>query len=162
MLRHRSSQLQNFGCVLKKGSETHSSLRQSNLQQQNEAALMCRRIRAVEHRCTAGPAVAHPGLQDRILRNYTTGLPTCLHQRKPDLVRQSQIAGLRHIHIKHAQSHTKYTLKLVKNIDITQVQSLEAYSFPVITLPCICFLSITYIIFRATVKFLQYSVRPAW
>jgi len=30
------------------------------------------RIRAVEHRkCAAGPAVAHPGLQDRILQNYT-------------------------------------------------------------------------------------------
>jgi len=24
------------------------------------------------------------GLQDRILLNYTTGLPTCLHQKKPD------------------------------------------------------------------------------
>ena len=30
------------------------------------------RIRAVEHRkCAAGPAGAHPGLQDRILLNYT-------------------------------------------------------------------------------------------
>jgi len=28
---------------------------------------------------------------------------------------------------------------LVKNIDRTQVQSSEAYSFPVITLSCICF-----------------------
>jgi len=28
------------GCVLKQGSKTHSSLRQSNLQRQNEAALM--------------------------------------------------------------------------------------------------------------------------
>jgi len=29
------------------------------------------RIRAVEHRkCVAGPAGAHPGLQDRILLNY--------------------------------------------------------------------------------------------
>ena len=36
--------------VLKK----HSSLRQSNLQLQNEAAQMSRRIRAVEHRYTAG------------------------------------------------------------------------------------------------------------
>jgi len=41
---------QNFGCVLKKGNKTHSSLRQSNLQLQNEVALS-RRIRAVEHRC---------------------------------------------------------------------------------------------------------------
>ena len=30
------------------------------------------RIRAVEYRkCVAGPAGAHPGLQDRILQNYT-------------------------------------------------------------------------------------------
>jgi len=30
------------------------------------------RIRAVEHtKCVAGPAGAHPGLQDRILQNYT-------------------------------------------------------------------------------------------
>jgi len=29
-------------------------------------------IRVVEHRkCVAGPAGAHPGLQDRILQNYT-------------------------------------------------------------------------------------------
>jgi len=33
---------------------------------------MSRRIRAVEHRkSVAGPAGAHPGLQDRILLNYT-------------------------------------------------------------------------------------------
>jgi len=48
------------GCTLEQGSETHSSLRQSNLQLQNEAALMSRRIRAVEHRkCAAGLAGAH-------------------------------------------------------------------------------------------------------
>jgi len=29
-------------------------------------------IRAVEHRCAAGLAGAHPGLQDRILLNYCT------------------------------------------------------------------------------------------
>jgi len=30
------------------------------------------RIRAVEHRkCVAGSSGAHPGLQDRILQNYT-------------------------------------------------------------------------------------------
>ena len=30
------------------------------------------RIRVVEHRkCVAGPAGAHPGLQDRILQNYS-------------------------------------------------------------------------------------------
>jgi len=38
------------GCALKQGSKTHSSLRQSNLQLQNEAALMSWRIQAVEHR----------------------------------------------------------------------------------------------------------------
>ena len=33
---------------------------------------MSLRIRAVEHRkCVAGPAGAHPGLQDQILQNYT-------------------------------------------------------------------------------------------
>jgi len=47
---------------------------------------MSRRIRAVERRCAAGLAGAHPGLQDRILLNHTTGLPTCLYQKKPDLV----------------------------------------------------------------------------
>jgi len=59
------------GCVLKQGSKTHSSLRQSNSQLQNEAALRSRQIRAVEHwRYTAGQAGANPGLQDRILLNY--------------------------------------------------------------------------------------------
>jgi len=47
---------------------------------------MSRRIRAVEHRCAAGLAGAHPGLQDRVLLKYTTGLLTCLHQKKPDVV----------------------------------------------------------------------------
>jgi len=47
-------------------------MRQSNLQLQNETALMFCRIRAVAHRkCAAGLADAHPGLQDRILLNYT-------------------------------------------------------------------------------------------
>ena len=60
------------GCALKKGSKTQSSLRPSNLQLPNEAVLMSCRIRAVEHRnCATGPAGAHPGLQDRILQNYT-------------------------------------------------------------------------------------------
>ena len=60
------------GCVLKQGSKTHSSLRQSNLQLQNEGALMPCRIRAVEQRkCTAGLAGVHHGLQDRIFLNYT-------------------------------------------------------------------------------------------
>jgi len=53
------------------GSKTHSSLRQNKLQLQNQAALMSRQIRAVEHRCAAGLVSTHPGLQDRILLNYT-------------------------------------------------------------------------------------------
>jgi len=44
---------------------------------------MSRRIQPVERRCAAGLAGAHTGLQDRILLNYTTGLSTCLHQKKP-------------------------------------------------------------------------------
>ena len=60
------------GCTWKQGSKTHSSLRQSNLQLHNEVAQMSCRIRAVEHRkCAPGLAGAHPGLQDRILLNYT-------------------------------------------------------------------------------------------
>jgi len=61
------------GCVLKQGSETHSSpLRQINLKLQNQAALRSRQIRAVEDwRCATGLAGAHPGLLDRILLNYT-------------------------------------------------------------------------------------------
>jgi len=60
------------GCALKQGSTTHSSIPQSNLQRKNEAAIMSCRIRAVEHRkCAAGLPGAHPGLQDRILLNYT-------------------------------------------------------------------------------------------
>jgi len=56
------------GCVLKQGSKTHSSLRQSNnLQRQNEAALTLCRIR--HRKCAAGLAGAHSGLQDRILLN---------------------------------------------------------------------------------------------
>jgi len=55
------------GCALKQGSKTHSSLRQSNLQLQNDAALISCRIWAVEHRnCAAGLSDIHPGLQDRI------------------------------------------------------------------------------------------------
>jgi len=47
-------------------------MRQSNLQLQNEAALMSCRIRAVERiKCAAGLAGAHPDLQDRILLSYT-------------------------------------------------------------------------------------------
>ena len=74
------------GCVLKQGSKTHSSLRPSNLQLQNEPALMSCRIRAVEHRkCVAGPAGAHPGLQDRILLNYTRSRMRMKYARKPSI-----------------------------------------------------------------------------
>jgi len=60
------------GCALKQGSKTHSSIRQSNLQLQNQAALMFCRMRAVKHRISAaGLASAHPGLKNRILLNYT-------------------------------------------------------------------------------------------
>ena len=59
-------------CALKRGSKTRSSPRPSNLQLQNEAALISCRIRAAEHKkCVAGLAGAHPGLQDGILQNYT-------------------------------------------------------------------------------------------
>jgi len=60
------------GCTLKQGSETHFSLRQSNLRLQNQAALRSHQIRAVEHwRCAAELAGTHSGLQDQILLNYT-------------------------------------------------------------------------------------------
>ena len=59
-------------CAFNQGMKTHSSLRQTNLQLQNEAALMSCRIRAVEYRkYAARPPVAQPGLQDRILLNCT-------------------------------------------------------------------------------------------
>jgi len=59
-------------CALKQGSKTHSPLRQSSLQLQNQVALMSRQIRAVEHRWSADESDgAHPGLQGRILLNYT-------------------------------------------------------------------------------------------
>jgi len=59
-------------CALKQGSKTHSSIRQSNLQLQNEAVLMSCPMRVVERRkSAAGLAGAHPGLKDRILLKYT-------------------------------------------------------------------------------------------
>jgi len=69
-LRHHLTTTNIPGYALKQGSETHSSLRQSKLQQRSQAALS-QRIRAVEHRYAAGLAGAHSGLQDRILPNYT-------------------------------------------------------------------------------------------
>jgi len=66
-LRHSSSV---SGCALKQGSKTHSSSRQTNLQLQNEAALISCRMRAVKHRkWAAGQPGAHPALEDRILLN---------------------------------------------------------------------------------------------
>jgi len=60
------------GIALKQVSKTHSTLRQSNLQLQNESAPMSRRKRAVEHgKCATGLFDAHPGMQDRVLLNYT-------------------------------------------------------------------------------------------
>ena len=59
------------GCVFKQGNNTHSSLYQSNLQLQNQAVIMSRRIRAVEHRCATGLAGALPRLKDRILLIYS-------------------------------------------------------------------------------------------
>jgi len=44
-----TSTAKNSGCALKQGSETHSSLRRSNLQLQNQAALRSHQIRAFEH-----------------------------------------------------------------------------------------------------------------
>jgi len=60
------------GCALKQRSITHTSMHQSNLYLQNEAALMSCQIRATGHRkCAAGLADAQPGLQSRTLLNYT-------------------------------------------------------------------------------------------
>jgi len=47
-------------------------MRQSNLQLQNESALMSCRIRAVKRGWAAGQAGAHSGMENRILLNYTT------------------------------------------------------------------------------------------
>jgi len=56
------------GCALKQGSETHSSLRQSNLQLQNQAAPRCGKNMSS---CAVGLAGTHLGLKDRILLSYT-------------------------------------------------------------------------------------------
>ena len=58
------------GCALNQWSKTHSSMRQCNLQLQNEAALMSCRIRAVEHRKSAAALDGvHAGVQDRVMLN---------------------------------------------------------------------------------------------
>ena len=73
------------GCPSKQASKKHSSMRQSKLQTQNQAVLMSCRIRAGEHRkFVAGLAGAHPGLQDRILLNYT-GIENAHKLRKKTL-----------------------------------------------------------------------------
>jgi len=60
------------GCALKQESKTHTSLRESKLKLQNQAALISRCMQAVEHRkCAAGLFNAHPALQDRILLSFT-------------------------------------------------------------------------------------------
>ena len=67
------------GWALKHGNETHSSLRQSNLQLQIEAALRSCQIREVEHwRCAAGLAGADPVLRDRILLKRIKHARKCL------------------------------------------------------------------------------------
>jgi len=61
--------------------QIYSSLRQSNLQLQNQAAQRSRQIRAVEHwrwRCAAGLAGAHSGLQDRVLLKRINYARKCL------------------------------------------------------------------------------------
>jgi len=64
-----------------------------------------------------------------------TGLTTFVQQKSQTLPpKKSQTAVLGHIHIKDAKPNTKYTVKLVTNIAIIQFQSLEAFSFSVITL----------------------------
>jgi len=47
------------GYALKQGSTTYALLRQSNLQPQNQAALMSHRTQAVDPSCAAGLAGAH-------------------------------------------------------------------------------------------------------
>jgi len=61
----------------------------------------------------------------------------------------------------HNQTQNRY-LELVRNIDIIQFESLEAFSFHVITLSYICFLPITSMITGETAKSLLYFLHPAW
>jgi len=75
---------------------------------------MSRRIWAVEHGCAAGLAGAHPGLQDRILLNYTTALPTSLHQKKPDLVPKKSDSSF--------EAYTHKTCTTTHKIDINARQ----------------------------------------
>ena len=62
----------NIGLCVKTGewNTLITTSERCTVQLQNQATLMSRWIRAVEHRCAVGLAGAHPGLQDRILLNY--------------------------------------------------------------------------------------------
>jgi len=104
---------------------------------------------------------AHPGLQDRFLLNYTTGLPTCLHQKNTDLVPKKPDSSF--------EAYTRKTCTTTHKIDIKTRRKHQYNTSPIfrsiffprnytVTLSCICFLSTTSIIFRATVNFLQYFV----
>ena len=116
---------------------------------------MFRRIREVEHRCTAGLAGAHPGLQDRILLNYTTGLPTCLHQKNPGNTFEAYIhktcTTTHKIDIKTRQNHRYNTSPIFTSIFFPRNYTVVQLFF---------INNIDH--FRATVIFLQYSVHPAW
>ena len=59
------------------------------------------------------------------------------------------------------QTKYKIDIKTRQKPQYDTIHSLEAFSFPTITLSCICFLSITFFIFRAKVNFFQYSVHSA-
>jgi len=97
--------------VLKKGSKTHSLLRQSNLQLQNEAALLL-----VEYEPSSIGVWLHRLAHTRFARsnlaklhNRVANLSSPKKARPcPKKSRKSQIAGLRHIHIKHAQPVTTH------------------------------------------------------
>ena len=90
------------------------------------------------------------------------GCQSVFTKKSQTLPKKSQVAVLRHSHIKYAWPNTKQTLELTRNIDTIQFYSLEAFTFPVITLSYICFLSKKLIIFMATVKSFLYFVHPAW
>jgi len=80
-------------------------------------------IHSIEHRCAAVPAGAHPGLQDRILLNYTTGLPACLHQRKPRLVPKKLDSRLK--------AYTHKTCTTTHKIDIKSRQKHRYNTSPI-------------------------------
>jgi len=93
--------------------------------------------------------------------------PVCTKTARPCLKKPkiNQKAVLRHLNytynIKTCITKQKWILKLIRNIDIMQLQFLEAFSYPINTLSYICFLLNISINFRTTVKSLQYSLQPA-